>query len=57
MSTYLDAYERYTKLKSEYDRKVAQLDPLRLKMLQAKAEADKEWRILVYNAQTSQDSK
>lgn len=43
MEKYLEANHKYLALKEEYDKRLAELDPLRWRMEEAKQQADAAW--------------
>lgn len=50
---YFELAEKARNLQAEYEKRAAELDPLRWRLIEAQNEATAEWRRALYAAQTA----
>lgn len=50
---YIELAEKARNLQAEYEKRAAELDPLRWRLIEAQNEATAEWRRALYAAQTA----
>lgn len=44
---YVEANQKFLALKQEYEQKLAELEPLKWKMIEAKRAADEAWKLIL----------